>query len=105
MLLNLIMNAIEAMDSVTDRARLIRITSDFLPKSLGVLLTIEDFGPGIDQKNIERIFEPFYTTKSQGMGMGLSICRSIVEAHGGHLIAEPGRLHGLVFRVSLPIDG
>jgi signal transduction histidine kinase len=104
-LLNLIMNAIEAMDLVTDRARLIRITSDFLPKSLGVLLTIEDFGPGIDQKNIERIFEPFYTTKSQGMGMGLSICRSIVEAHGGHLIAEPGRLHGLVLRVSLPIGG
>jgi signal transduction histidine kinase len=104
-LLNLIMNAIEAMDLVTDRARLIRITSDFLPKSLGVLLTIEDFGPGIDQKNIERIFEPFYTTKSQGMGMGLSICRSIVEAHGGHLIAEPGRLHGLVLQVSLPIGG
>jgi pimeloyl-ACP methyl ester carboxylesterase len=76
-LLNLIMNAIEAMDSVTDRARLIRITSDFLPKYLGVLLTIEDFGPGIDQKNIERIFEPFYTTKSQGMGMGLSICTAV----------------------------
>jgi signal transduction histidine kinase len=104
-LLNLIMNAIEAMDSVTDRARLMRVTSDVMPKSPGVLLTIEDFGPGIDQKDIERIFEPFYTTKSQGMGMGLSICRSIVEAHGGRLIAEPGRLHGLVFRVSLPIDG
>ena len=104
-LLNLIMNAIEAMDSVTDRARLMRITSDVLPKSPGVLLTIEDFGPGIDPINIERIFEPFYTTKSKGMGMGLSICRSIVEAHGGHLIAEPGRLHGLVFRVSLPIGG
>jgi len=104
-LLNLIMNAIEAMDSVTDRSRLLRITSDVIRASPGVLLTIEDFGPEIDPKNIERIFEPFYTTKSLGMGMGLSICRSIVEAHGGRLTAEPGRLHGLVLRVSLPIDG
>ena len=104
-LLNLIMNAIEAMDSVTDRSRLLRITSDVIRASPGVLLTIEDFGPEIDPKNIERIFESFYTTKSLGMGMGLSICRSIVEAHGGRLTAEPGRLHGLVLRVSLPIDG
>ena len=93
------------MDSVTDRSRLLRITSDVIRESAGVLLTIEDFGPGIDPKNIKQIFEPFYTTKSQGMGMGLAICRSIVEAHGGRLIAEPGRFHGLVLQVSLPIDG
>jgi signal transduction histidine kinase len=103
--LNLITNAIEAMDSVTDRTRLLRIASDVIRESPGVSLTVEDCGPGIDPKNIERIFEPLYTTKSQGMGMGLSICRSIVEAHGGRLIAEPGRLHGLVLRVSLPIEG
>jgi signal transduction histidine kinase len=103
-LLNLMMNAIEAMDSVTDRTRLLRITSDVIRVSTGVSITVEDVGPGIHPKDIERIFEPFYTTKSQGMGMGLSICRSIVEAHGGRLIAEPGRVHGLVLRVSLPID-
>jgi signal transduction histidine kinase len=104
-LLNLITNAIEAMESVTDRPRLLRITSDVSPGSPGILLTVEDVGPGIDPKNIERIFKPFYTTKSQGMGMGLSICRSIVETHGGRLIAEPGRFQGLVFSVSLLIDG
>jgi signal transduction histidine kinase len=104
-LLNLIANAMEAMDSVTNRTRLLRITSDIIRESTGVLITVEDFGPGIHPKDIEQIFEPFYTTKSQGMGMGLSICRSIVEAHGGRLIAEPGQVHGLVLRVSLPIDG
>jgi signal transduction histidine kinase len=104
-LLNLMMNAIEAMDSVNDRTRLLRITSDVIRTSPGVLITVEDFGPGMHPKDIDRIFEPFYTTKSQGMGMGLSICRSIVEAHGGRLIAEPGRFHGLVLLVSLPIDG
>ena len=103
-LLNLIINAIEAMDSVTDRTRLLRITSDVIREYPGVLIIVEDFGPGINSKDIDQIFEPFYTTKSQGMGMGLSICRSIVEAHGGRLIAEPGQVHGLVLRVSLPID-
>jgi signal transduction histidine kinase len=103
-LLNLVMNATEAMDSVPDRTRLLRITSDAIRESPGVLITVEDSGPGIHPKDIDKIFEPFYTTKSQGMGMGLSICRSIVEAHGGRLIAEPGRVHGLVLRVSLPID-
>ena len=102
--MNLVTNAIEAMDSVTDHTRLLGITSVVIRESPGFLLTVEDFGPGIDPKDIERIFEPFYTTKSQGMGMGLSICRSIVEAHGGRLIAEPGQVHGLVLRVSLPID-
>ena len=105
MLLNLVTNAIEAMDSVTDHTRLLGLTSVVIRESPGFLLTVEDFGPGIHPKDIDQIFEPFYTTKSQGMGMGLSICRSIVEAHGGRLIAEPGRLHGLVLRVSLPIEG
>jgi signal transduction histidine kinase len=103
-LLNLIMNGMEAMDSITDRARQLRITSDVVEESAGVMITIEDFGLGIDPKDTERIFEPFYTTKSQGMGIGLSICRSIVEAHGGRLVAESDRLHGLLLRISLPID-
>jgi C4-dicarboxylate-specific signal transduction histidine kinase len=59
-------------------------------------------GPGVEPKNIERLFEPFYTTKPDGMGMGLSICRSIVEEHGGRLSATPGRPCGLAMQISLP---
>jgi signal transduction histidine kinase len=62
-------------------------------------MSVEDSGTGIDPKNIERIFESFYTTKSQGMGMGLSICRSIIEAHHGRLWASPDVDHGAVFNV------
>jgi signal transduction histidine kinase len=68
----------------------------------GVLIAVEDSGPGITSENIERIFEPFYTTKPQGMGMRLTICRSIVEAHGGSLVAAPSRLGGLAMQISLP---
>jgi signal transduction histidine kinase len=67
-----------------------------------VLITIEDTGPGVESKDIERIFEPFYTTKSDGTGMGLSICRSIVHEHGGRLFATPGRPCGLAMQMSLP---
>jgi signal transduction histidine kinase len=63
------------------------------------LISVEDTGSGIDPRHAERIFEPFFTTKSHGMGMGLSICRSIVEHHGG---VAPGRTHGAIFQVSLP---
>jgi signal transduction histidine kinase len=68
-----------------------------------VLVSIEDSGAGIEPKNIERIFESFYTTKSQGMGMGLSICRSIIEAHHGRLWASSGVDHGAVLNVLLPV--
>jgi tetratricopeptide (TPR) repeat protein len=67
-----------------------------------VVITLEDSGTGIDPKNIDRIFQPFFTTKSNGMGMGLSICRSIIEAHRGSLSAFPARPHGTAFRVTLP---
>jgi len=67
-----------------------------------VLITVEDSGTGIDPRDAKQIFEPLYTTKSQGMGLGLSICRSIVEAHGGRLAASPGTLHGMALRISLP---
>lgn len=100
-ILNLAMNGVEAMHSVTERDRVLQVTSEaHAPAS--VLITVEDSGAGIDPKNIERIFEPFYTTKSHGMGMGLSICRSIVEAHGGNLSASPGRPYGLAVRIELP---
>jgi signal transduction histidine kinase len=100
-LLNLIANAVDAMTSVTDRDRVLKITSGTEYPS-GVLIRIEDSGPGVEAKNIERIFEPFYTTKSDGTGMGLSICRSIVQEHGGRLFATPGRSCGLAMQISLP---
>lgn len=100
-LLNVVTNALEAMDSVAERARKLRVTSR-PHETDGVLITVEDSGTGIDPRNAKQIFEPLYTTKSQGMGLGLSICRSIVEAHGGRLSASPGVLHGLALRILLP---
>jgi signal transduction histidine kinase len=100
--LNLIMNAIEAMGSVDDRAHILRVTAQIRqPKDL--MITIKDSGCGIEPKDIDRIFERFFTTKSHGIGMGLWICRSIVEAHEGRLWAEPGIQQGSVFRLQLPI--
>jgi PAS domain S-box-containing protein len=98
---NLIMNAAEAMVSVTDRARLLVVTSG-AGEGGDIRITVEDSGPGIDPKDIDRIFHAFFTTKSHGMGMGLAICRSIIEAHGGQLWASPGSPHGVVFHVHLP---
>jgi signal transduction histidine kinase len=100
--LNLIMNAIEAMRSVSDRVRLLRIKSDFIQEASGVLVTIEDSGTGIDRKDKDRIFEPFFTTKSTGTGIGLAICRSIIQSHCGHLRASDNHPHGTIFHVALP---
>ena len=103
--LNLTMNAIEAMGSMQNgAARILAINSE-LRDAHDILITVKDSGPGIDPQNIDRIFDRFFTTKSNGMGMGLSICRSIVEAHNGRLWAEPGGGPGSVFRILLPIDG
>ncbi len=98
---NLVTNAIEAMETVDDRARTLRVKSA-ITEPRGVLIMVEDSGPGIDPENVGRIFHPFFTTKSQGMGMGLSICRSIIEAHNGHLSARPAIDRGSVFQISLP---
>ncbi len=73
-------------------------------ESGSVLVAISDSGPGLPHANPERIFEAFYTTKSSGLGMGLSICRSIIEAHGGRLWATPNEPHGAVFCMMLPIE-
>jgi hypothetical protein len=99
--LNLFMNAIEAMRPVTDRVRQLRIRSDFIQDRSGVLVTIADSGTGIDSTNKDRIFEPFFSTKSTGTGIGLAICKSIVEAHGGHLRASANQPHGTIFHVAL----
>jgi len=98
---NLVNNAIEAMDAVDDRTRMLRVKS-VVSESDGVLITVEDSGPGIDPENVDRIFHPFFTTKSQGMGMGLSICQSIIEAHDGRLSATSAADRGSVFQIALP---
>jgi signal transduction histidine kinase len=97
----LTVNAIEAMGSVTHRARLLLVKSE-IHELDGVLITVQDSGIGIGPTETERIFDAFFTTKSDGMGMGLAISRSIIEAHGGRLWASPGTPHGSVFYFVLP---
>jgi PAS domain S-box-containing protein len=101
-LLNVFTNALEAMRSVADRPGLLAVKSQLLGPDEALIL-VEDNGCGIDPENADRIFEAFFTTKSHGMGMGLSICRSIVEAHGGRLWAAPGAVQGTVFYLTLPM--
>ena len=103
-LLNLIMNAVDAMNSVSDRERRLTIRSELLASS-DVRVAVEDSGTGIDPSHTNRIFEAFFTTKPHGMGMGLSICQSIVEAHGGSLWAAPRSPHGTVLYAQLPRNG
>ena len=102
-LLNLIANAVESMASVEHRARVLTVRSQKIGDN-DTLITVEDTGTGIDQSDLERVFEPFFSTKPEGMGMGLSICRSIVEAHGGRIAASPAQDGGSVFQVILPQD-
>jgi signal transduction histidine kinase len=99
--LNLVMNAIDAMSSVSDRARVLVITTQNLDADQ-VKVTVEDSGTGIDPEKLEKIFESFYTTKPGGMGMGLSICRSILQAHGGRLWATAQDGAGTIFHFTLP---
>jgi signal transduction histidine kinase len=99
---NLIMNAVDAMSTVANRVRSLHVKTE-MQESDCLLITVEDSGTGIDAENIDRVFDAFYTTKSHGMGMGLSICRSIVEGHGGRLSVSPAQPHGSIFRVLLPI--
>ncbi len=99
--INLITNAIDALGSVTEHPRVLRVRSETNEPD-AVVVTVEDSGAGIDPNSTERIFDTFYTTKSHGMGIGLAISRSIVEAHGGRISASPGNPHGAVFQVVLP---
>ena len=100
-ILNLIMNAVEALGTVSDHARTLQVTSS-LNQVGDVSVTVDDSGPGIDPAVVERIFDPFLTTKPQGMGMGLSICRTIIEGHGGRIWASPGDPQGSIFHIVLP---
>jgi PAS domain S-box-containing protein len=103
-ILNLIVNAIEAMSGVVDRPRELVVGSG-RSDSNDVYVEVRDSGPGLDLANLNRLFDSFYTTKPDGMGMGLSISRSIVEAHGGRLWATPNEPHGAAFRFTLPVEG
>jgi len=102
-ILNLIINAVDAMSSIGKGSRALSISTG---KDVGgVLVTVRDSGPGISPENHERLFDAFYTTKADGMGMGLSICRSIVEAHGGRIWASRDFGQGATFQFSLPLPG
>ena len=131
MILNLLINAIEAMSGVSDGARELRVVSqrftkmqvwrshvlqtgdseeeELAAKDLAeaggtyLLITVRDSGPGLDPKVLDRLFDAFYTTKPQGLGMGLAISRSIIEGHGGELWAEADAPRGAVFQFTLPV--
>jgi two-component system NtrC family sensor kinase len=101
-ILNLITNAVEAMSSVQDRSRVLSVASRTQDPG-SVLITVQDTGPGIDPDRRDRIFDAFFSTKASGMGMGLFICRSIVESHGGRLWASAAEPRGAIFHLVLPI--
>jgi C4-dicarboxylate-specific signal transduction histidine kinase len=99
-LLNLIMNGIEAMTTVTERPRVLWVQSR-IDESGHILVAVQDAGAGLGS-DADRVFTPFFTTKVDGMGMGLPISRSLIEGHGGRLWAEPNVPHGAVFSFTLP---
>jgi C4-dicarboxylate-specific signal transduction histidine kinase len=101
-LLNLVMNGVEAMGAVTERTRELTVSSG-LTEQDSVLVSVEDTGTGLDPAVASRIFEPLFTTKVDGLGMGLSICRSIIEAHGGRLWVSPRAPDGTALRFTVPI--
>jgi signal transduction histidine kinase len=100
-IINLVVNGIEAMESVTDWSRELAIRSR-QDDTQQVSVSVTDCGVGIAAENADRLFNAFFTTKSSGMGMGLSICRSIIEAHGGRLWATANMPHGSIFEFTLP---
>jgi C4-dicarboxylate-specific signal transduction histidine kinase len=102
-LLNLIHNALEAMAGAQNHDRLLMLRTG-VSGSDTIVVAIEDTGPGIDPKNLDAIFDPFISTKKQGMGLGLAICRSIVEGHGGRLTASSDGTTGATFKITLPIN-
>jgi len=95
------MNAIEAMSAVQEGPRELWVSSDSV-ESGDILIAVRDSGSGLDPKSLVRLFDAFYTTKPEGLGMGLAISRSIVEAHGGRLWATSNVPHGAVFQFTLP---
>ena len=103
-LLNLAVNAMESMNEIASRPRVLRLKSE-RPNPAEILVSVADVGVGIESDKINRIFKPLCTTKPRGMGMGLSICRSIIEAHDGRIWASSGVPYGMVFQFALPTNG
>jgi C4-dicarboxylate-specific signal transduction histidine kinase len=101
-LLNLVMNACDAMIDNASADRRVAVSTK-LSNGQGVLCSVSDFGSGIPAEKLEQVFEPFFTTKSHGLGLGLSVCRSIIEAHGGKLWASNNSLRGTTFQFTLPV--
>jgi C4-dicarboxylate-specific signal transduction histidine kinase len=101
-LLNLIMNAMEAMSSTSGRGRVLTIRSELRQASETVAIAVRDSGVGLDPRNVERLFDTFFTTKPEGMGLGLSICRTIISSHGGRLSNANNEDHGATFEFILP---
>jgi C4-dicarboxylate-specific signal transduction histidine kinase len=101
--LNLLSNAVEAVGATDSSSRDVHLMSSYLPPSVAKI-AVSDTGPGIPHENLTRLFDAFFTTKADGLGLGLAICRSIVESHGGHLWAEAGLSGGATFHVSLPVN-
>jgi signal transduction histidine kinase len=99
--INLVHNAIEAMDAVKDNHRVLQVRADH-HDSKAIVVAVQESGPGIDPKKSDSIFDAFVTTKPRGMGLGLALCRMIVERHEGQLLASPANPRGSVFRVILP---
>jgi signal transduction histidine kinase len=102
-MLNLIINAIQAMSGIGEGARELQISID-VPSEGSVRVGVRDTGPGLSPESLSRLFEPFYTTKPEGMVVGLSICRSIIEAHGGRLWAIPCEPRGALFQFTIPAN-
>jgi len=102
--LNLVVNGMDAMATVDEQERRLKIrgSRDVQDGNLGVTISVQDQGIGLNGAEMGRLFEAFYTTKSHGMGMGLAISRSIIEMHGGRLWAEPNQGHGATFSFSVP---
>jgi C4-dicarboxylate-specific signal transduction histidine kinase len=102
-ILNLIINAVEAMSSTREGARELLICTE-KAESNGALVAVRDSGPGLDLKSADRLFEAFYSTKVHGTGLGLAVCRSIIEAHGGRMRAGENEPRGAVFQFSVPLE-
>ena len=103
MILNLIMNAIEAMSEIGENQRKLLVASE-KDGSNGVLVRIQDSGNGLDKESADHLFDAFFTTKARGMGMGLSVSQTILQAHGGRLWATPNSSQGATFQFTLPAN-
>jgi C4-dicarboxylate-specific signal transduction histidine kinase len=103
--LNLITNAMEAMSEVTSRPGVLMITSGVAAGSSDIVVTVEDTGVGIPGNDSRRIFDPFFSTKVAGSGVGLTVCQVVIKGHGGRLEVHVNKPHGTIFRVILPAGG